>query len=88
MKLKNPEKEVSQKVVEEDTENIVSSIQLEAEKAKNKQLEGRIRLYEKGITDKSLHASQTNIGLLTIANEDNSSGVTAHHNPCGECLKS
>ena len=50
------------------------STQLEAEKAKNKQLEGRIRLYEKGITDKSLHASQTNIGLLTIANEDNSSG--------------
>ena len=50
------------------------SSQLEAEKAKNKQLEGRIRLYEKGITDKSLHASQTNIGLLTIANEDNSSG--------------
>ena len=31
-------------------------------------------MYEKGITDKSLHASQTNIGLLTIANEDNSSG--------------
>ena len=29
---------------------------------------------EKGITDKSIHASQTNIGLLTIANEDNTSG--------------
>ena len=49
------------------------STQLEAEKAKNKQLMGRIKLYENGITDKSLHASQTNIGLLTIANEDNSS---------------
>ena len=59
------------------------STQLEAEKAKNKQLEGRIRLYEKGITDKSLHVSQTNIGLLTIAKEDNSSGCN-----CGECLKS
>ena len=50
------------------------STQLSAEKEKNKQLEGRIRLYEKGITDQSLHASQTNIGLVTVANEDNSSG--------------
>ena len=29
--------------------------QLAAEKEKNKQLEGRIRLYEKGITDSSMH---------------------------------
>ena len=50
------------------------STQLAAEKEKNKQLEGRIKLYENGITDSSLHASQTNIGLLTVANEDNSSG--------------
>ena len=50
------------------------STQLEAEKAKNNQLLGRIKLYENGITNKSLHASQTNIDLLTIANEDNSSG--------------
>ena len=28
--------------------------------AKNKQLEGRICLYENGVTDKSIHASQTN----------------------------
>ena len=49
------------------------STQLEVEKAKNKQLLGRIKLYENGVTDKSLHASQTNIGLLTITNEDNSS---------------
>ena len=49
------------------------STQLEAEKAKNKQLENRVRLYEQGITDKSIHASQTNFGLLTIASEDNSS---------------
>ena len=35
---------------------------------------GRIKLYKNGVTDKSIHASQTNIGLLTIANEDNSSG--------------
>ena len=40
-------------------------------KGKNKRLENRIALYEKGITDKSIHASQTNFGLLTIANEDN-----------------
>ena len=50
------------------------STQLATEKEKNKQLEGRIKLYENGITDSSLHASQTNIGLLTVANEDNSSG--------------
>ena len=48
------------------------SSQLEEVKAKNKRLENRIALYEKGITDKSIHASQTNFGLLTIANEDNS----------------
>ena len=48
------------------------STQLEEAKAKNKQLENRVRLYEQGITDKSIHASQTNFGLLTIANEDNS----------------
>ena len=48
------------------------SSQLKEAQAKNKQLEGRIRLYEKGITDKSIHASQTNFGLLTIASEDNS----------------
>ena len=28
--------------------------------------------YEQGITDKSIHANQTNFGLLTIASEDNS----------------
>merc|ERR1712055_571806 len=38
---------------------------------KNKILEGRIRLYENGVTDKSIHASQTNFGLLTFANEEN-----------------
>ena len=47
------------------------SSQLEELKTKNKRLENRIALYEKGITDKSIHASQTNFGLLTIANEDN-----------------
>ena len=50
------------------------STRLAAEKEKNKQLEGRVKLYEAGITDSSLHASQTNIGLLTVATEDNSSG--------------
>ena len=50
------------------------STQLAAEKEKNKQLEGRVKLYEAGITDKSVHASQTNIGLINLANEENSSG--------------
>ena len=48
------------------------SKKLEEAQAKNKQLENRVRLYEQGITDKSIHASQTNFGLLTIASEDNS----------------
>ena len=47
---------------------------LAAEKEKNKQLEGRVKLYEAGINDSSLHASQTNIGLLNVATEENSSG--------------
>merc|ERR1712055_1155793 len=38
---------------------------------KNKILEGRILLYETGVTDKSIHASQTNFGHLTFANEEN-----------------
>ena len=50
------------------------SSQLAAEKEKTKQLEGRVKLYEAGITDSSLHASQTNIGLLNVATEENSSG--------------
>ena len=36
------------------------SSQLKEAQVKNKQLEGRIRLYEQSITDKSIHASQTN----------------------------
>ena len=47
------------------------SSQLAELKAKNKKLENRITLYEKGITDRSIHASQNNFGLLTISNEDN-----------------
>ena len=47
------------------------SSQLKEAQAKNKQLEGRIHLYEKGVTDKSIHASQTNFGLLTFASEEN-----------------
>ena len=47
------------------------SSKLKDAQAKNKQLEGRIRLYEKGVTDKSIHASQTNFGLLTFSNEEN-----------------
>ena len=48
------------------------SSQLKEAQERNKQLEGIIRLYENGVTDKSIHASQTNFGLLTIASEDNS----------------
>ena len=33
-----------------------------------------MKLYEAGITDSSVHASQTNIGLLTVATEENLSG--------------
>ena len=47
---------------------------LAAENKKTKQLEGRVKLYEAGITDSSLHASQTNIGLLNVSTEENLSG--------------
>merc|ERR1711888_164747 len=47
------------------------SDQLKEAQEKNKILEGRIRLYENGVTDKSIHASQTNFGLITLANEEN-----------------
>ena len=47
------------------------SEQLKEAQEKNKILEGRIQLYENGVTDKSIHASQTNFGLLTFANEEN-----------------
>ena len=35
-------------------------------------LKNRVTLYENGITDASLHASQNNIGFLNISNESNS----------------
>ena len=38
----------------------------------NQKLKNRIKLYEAGITDSSLHASQTNIGLLNLSSEQNS----------------
>ena len=38
----------------------------------NENLKNRIKLYEAGITDASLHASQTNIGLLNLSSETNS----------------
>ena len=47
------------------------SAQLKEAQEKIKILEGRIRLYENGVTDKSIHASQTNFGLITLANEEN-----------------
>ena len=33
-----------------------------------------MKLYQAGITESSLHSSQTNIGLLNVATEDNTSG--------------
>ena len=47
------------------------SSQLKELKATSKKLQNRITLYEQGITDKSIHASQNNFGLLTISNEEN-----------------
>ena len=51
--------------------------ELAAEKKKTKQLEEKVKLYEAGITDSSLHemhSSQTNIGLLNVATENNTNG--------------
>merc|ERR1712030_21259 len=47
------------------------STQLKEAQEKIKILEARIHLYENGVTDKLIHASQTNIGLITLANEEN-----------------
>ena len=47
------------------------STQLKEAKAKIEKLQARIHLYENGVTDKSIHASQTNIGLINLANEKN-----------------
>merc|ERR1712215_600447 len=38
---------------------------------KNKILQARVSLYERGVTDQSIHASQTNIGLFNLATEEN-----------------
>ena len=38
----------------------------------NDHLKTRIKLYEAGISDASVHASQTNIGLLNLSSETNS----------------
>ena len=48
------------------------SSDLDEMKKENKQLKNRIMLYEAGITDSSIHASQTNIGLLNLSSEQNS----------------
>ena len=47
------------------------SAQLKEEQEKNKILQARVNLYERGVTDQSIHASQTNIGLFNLANEEN-----------------
>ena len=47
------------------------SSELDETKKENKQLKNRIMLYEAGITDSSIHASQTNIGLLNLSSESN-----------------
>ena len=38
----------------------------------NEHLRTRVKLYEAGITDHSVHGGQTNIGLLNLASESNS----------------
>ena len=48
------------------------SPQLAELQKQNQQLKNRVTLYANGITDRSLHASQNNIGLLNISNESNS----------------
>ena len=47
------------------------STQLKEAQEKIKVLQARVHLYESGVTDKSIHASQTNIGLFNLANEEN-----------------
>ena len=47
------------------------SSEFEESKKENKLLKNRIMLYEAGITDSSIHASQTNIGLLNLSSESN-----------------
>ena len=38
----------------------------------NEHLRTRVKLYEAGISDSSVHGAQTNIGLLNLASESNS----------------
>ena len=47
------------------------STQLKEAQEKIKVLQARVHLYESGVTDKSIHASQTNIGLINLANKEN-----------------
>ena len=47
------------------------SVMLKEEQEKNKILQARVNLYERGVTDQSIHASQTNIGLFNLATEEN-----------------
>ena len=53
------------------------STQLTECQKKVKNLEARVKLYEAGITDSSMHemhSSQTNIGLLNVGTENSSNG--------------
>ena len=65
----------------------ICSSQRVAEKKKTKQLEGRVKLYEAGITDSSLHASQTNIGLLNVVLRRTQADVIALQLHCGAYLR-
>merc|ERR1711888_91165 len=47
------------------------STQLKEAEKKIEALQARVHLYENGVNDKSIHASQTNIGLINLANEEN-----------------
>ena len=47
------------------------SVQLKEAQEENKILKARVHLYENGVSDQSIHASQTNIGLFNLASEEN-----------------
>ena len=47
------------------------SVQLKEAQEENKILKARVHLYESGVSDQSIHASQTNIGLFNLASEEN-----------------
>ena len=77
LKRRNIVKKVSRSTTQQEKTSVKEmggscSSDLDETKKENKQLKNRIMLYEAGITDSSIHASQTNIGLLNLSSESNS----------------